>query len=205
DLAPPAPSRALGKTVAHQNADLRRAYPIARRDPHIRDPLVARSAGVPDSCAPPPRPALVYNVPPERGLPRRHDLLEFVSPRFGRVDAPVVVVRGDIVHAIHAEELHHVAVAQEMDGVLGNAACAVEGIRLQLLGTVKFLAIEIVRVPATKLIRRSTHAPPIVVRPRPPSWAKIPLADHRGDAQHVEETSAPRLAPERAGQRVHVR
>src|SRR5690606_1845015 len=89
DLALPAPSRAPGKTVAHQTADLRRAYPIARRDLHIRDPLAARSAGVPDSCAPPPRPALVYNVPPERGLPRRHDLLEFVSPRFGRVDAPV--------------------------------------------------------------------------------------------------------------------
>src|SRR5690606_19170412 len=68
-----------------------------------------------------------------------------------------------------------------------------------------FFAVGIVLVPTAKLVRRLAHAPPIVVRLRPPSWAQIPLADHRGDADHVEETSAPRLAPERAGQRVHVR
>src|SRR5690606_24264060 len=99
----------------------------------------------------------------------------------------------------------HVAVAQEVDGVFGDAARAVESVRLQLLGTVQLLAVGIALIPAAKLIRIATHTPPVIARLRPPSWAQIPLADHRGDAEHVQEASAPRLAPERAGQRVNVR
>src|SRR5690606_23977732 len=91
------------------------------------------------------------------------------------------------------------------DGVLGDARGTVECVRLQLFGAVQFFAVGIVLVPRAKLIRIATHTPPIVARLRPPSWAQIPLADHRGDAEHVEETSAPRLAPERARYRVHVR
>src|SRR5690606_31382227 len=106
---------------------------------------------------------------------------------------------------IHAKELHHVAVAQEVDGVLGDARGTVEGVGLQLLGAMQFLAVGIVRVPTAELVRRLAHAPPIVARLRPPSWAQIPLTDHRGDAEHVEEASAPRLAPERARYCVHVR
>src|SRR5690606_36946104 len=191
-----------GKTAAHQKADLRRACRSARRDPRTRCPVEARSAVAADSRRTPPRrPAFIDDVPAKRRFPRWHDLLHLLTPRFGRVDAPIVVMGGDVVWPTRVENGSDIPVLHGIDRVLRERKARFEGgyvhfFRPHHRFMVSAMGV-IVAVPSRKGPREATNVGPCVTRLRPPTRPQIPFSNYGENAKPIKNMAASGLSIKR--------
>src|SRR5690606_19211131 len=142
-----------------------------------------------------------YNVPPKRRPPGHGDLLELRPPRLGRIDAPVVVVSGDVVWPTRVENGSDIPVFHGIDRVLCERKARFEGgfvhfFRPHHRFMVSAMGV-IVAVPSRKGPREATNVGPCVTRLRPPTGPQIPFSNYGENAKPIKNMAASGLSIKR--------